>query len=78
MRSRESRTAANRVGRPSAMTLSLVYFQPFSDGQHNRQVEEGDELTRDAFGNSYTLLAIVKNRYELCNMSRFNQNIRSS
>jgi hypothetical protein len=41
------------------MTLSLVYFQPFSDGQHNRQVEEGDELTRDAFGNSYILLALV-------------------
>jgi hypothetical protein len=35
--------------------------QPVSDGQHNRQVEGSDELTRDAFGINYTLLAHVKN-----------------
>jgi FAD/FMN-containing dehydrogenase len=56
-------------------------MRPFSTGgvyvnDIGRDVEEGEDLIRAAYGASYQRLVALKNKYDPTNLFRLNQNIR--
>jgi FAD/FMN-containing dehydrogenase len=54
-----------QVASPCSRYLNFAGFQ-----------EEGDEMMRKAFGESYRRLVALKNRYDPTNLFRLNQNIK--